>query len=114
MKKMLDNWPVEAGRTEGILETFREVYDEVGEDRFRRGVQDIMQSSEIKFFPPVAVFRGYIPAPIGRTWWRNPECPDCFGTGWQEVTPQFRKPDGTWQDREVTRCRNANCLKVEA
>ena len=110
MTRLIGNWPDGQRRAAEMLNEFQTVWDDVGEDRFRRAVQDIIHSSELRFFPSIGEFRGYIPAPAGKTWWRNPTCPGCHGTGWTELLPQKLLPNGCWQDRTVKRCKREGCL----
>ena len=52
------------------------MFDQVDDSRFDRAVTAIIQESEIKFFPSVGEFRGYIPAPG-----KKPYCGKC-NEGW--------------------------------
>ena len=108
----MSNWPISDERLEAVKNEFQIVWNEVGESRFERAVGKIVQESDRQFFPTVGEFRSFIPVAPRGGFWRDPNCPDCHGTGFKEVTTLVKRPDGTWQNREVARCRREGCLRV--
>lgn len=61
MKRLVANWPVDAERGSMILREYETVWNDVGESRFRRGVDSIIATAPFRFFPSQAEFRGYVP-----------------------------------------------------
>ena len=111
LKRLIANWPLNEERAETKAEELRSLWKEVGGHRFEAAVGRIVNEHKGDFFPTIGEFRSFLPAE-GQSWWRDPNCPDCHGDGFKEVTPQVLMPNSKWQDREVTRCRREGCLHV--
>ena len=108
---MQANWPLNEERLPILIE-YRKLFDLVGEERFRAGVQNVLESTT-QFFPSIGQFRTYLPnPPVGeRTWWRDPNCPKCHGTGWFYVRDhEANRLYGRTDAQAVLRCREPNCL----
>lgn len=103
------NWPLNEERAETKTEELRNLWREVGGRRFDAAVNRIVNEHKGEFFPTIGEFRSFLPSDE-KIWWRDPNCPDCHGTGFKEVAPQVKMPNRVWQDRAVARCKKENCL----
>ena len=79
LKRMLANWTVSEDRVKPLSDEFYIVWQEVGAYRFVTAVTKIIQDSELRYFPSVGEFRGYLP-PAGK----KPYCGQC-NEGWVSV-----------------------------
>lgn len=79
MKRLIANWPVDDDRGAVLLDEFAGIWNEVGENRFRRAVDSILADSDYRFFPNQAEFRGHLPSSE-----HKPLCKKCK-SGWISV-----------------------------
>ena len=100
VSRLSANWPIDSTRAEGLERELRKVFDEVGISRFDAGVSAIITEGKYQFFPSMAEFRGFIPAPGGRH--ADANCEKCHGSGW------MRLPD--YEARRMYRDPNASCV----
>ena len=61
LKRLMNNWPIDESRAKGLSREFRVVWDEIGDARFKAAVTNIITNSDLRFFPSVGEFRGYVP-----------------------------------------------------
>ena len=60
--KLKANWHLEESRADSIVSEYFRVWRDVGAIRFGRGVHKMLHESNLRFFPTLAEFRGYVPA----------------------------------------------------
>jgi len=99
-RRLLANWPIDEGRYKTLEREYRAIFDEVGVSRFDAGVSSILREGKYQFFPSLAEFRAFIPAPGGRH--ADANCEKCHGSGW------MRLPD--YEARRMYRDPNATCV----
>ncbi len=109
------NWPTDAERAGKLSHEFHSIWDEIGESLFTRTVTKIIHESRLQFFPSCGEFRGFIPNANAKKFWRDPNCPDCKGTGFKMVADyDARQAYGNDTAMAALRCRRDGCLHVEA
>lgn len=105
--RLTANWPIDEDRTKTQSREFRRIHDEVGIARFDAAVSKVIHEGPYKFFPSVAEFRSFIPAPSGR--YPDANCESCHGSGWMRVADyEARRMYGDPNAMCVLRCQ---CLK---
>jgi hypothetical protein len=111
MQRMMANWPIaDELRQEVVTEEYRTAWDEVGPDRFVKGVIAIIKHRDREFFPPCGEFRKFIPdAP---KWEWDNDCPQCLGTGFEQIEDYHDLPNGKFQNRKVMPCTRPGCHHV--
>ena len=100
-----------AGKREQLLL----LLNEVGSLRFKAAVQETIRQHHSEFFPTIAAIRECVSTSAGkdkRTWWRDPNCPQCRGIGWVYIAnleiDRLYKVEG---HRAVKRCVEPGCLR---
>ncbi len=59
---MTGNWNLEEVRLKPLTAEYFEVFKDVGESRFSRGVTAVIHNGKFSFFPSIAEFRGFVPS----------------------------------------------------
>jgi hypothetical protein len=114
MYKLTSQWSVNQQALAGKREQLFILLREIGKHRFDQTIQRCVTDYTSDYCPPIGIIRNFIPhSPTGdkRSWWRDPNCPNCHGDGWEDVpdpeADRLYKCEGS---TAVIRCSNPNCL----
>ena len=114
MYRMGAQWAIETTKVAGKREQLLMLLREVGPTRFAHGIVDCIKHHDSEFCPPIAIIRKHVPpdATRQRKWRRNPACPVCHGSGWEDV-PDYEgnRIYGRTDSMAVRRCREEGCLQ---
>ena len=106
--------PLEA---RSYLESWDRLMNEVGEQRFERGLKSAI--SELQFFPKVDQIAARVPTGMKLKGRAKPDCALCAGTGWERVFKGHTggtdsRPEGSPVDPVTGAVRRCPCwMKVE-
>lgn len=103
MRRLIANWPMNVTRSHPLERELKSVFKEVGEERFTQATDSIIAHGQYQFFPTVAEFRGYIPAPK-----RKMFCGKCEN-GWIRVTDY--EAMSLYEDKTATAMIRCECRR---
>lgn len=112
--RITSQWPVEQLKIAGKREQLLILLREVGPTRFAHALQHSITEHESEFCPSIGVIRKFVShsdSTDKRSWWRDPNCSKCHGTGWQMIPhPEADKLYKQQGHQMAKRCRQSGCL----
>ena len=104
MQRMAGNWPVDEDKLAVKLREFHSIYEGNGNKRFAECVQNCIHQSQLRFFPTVGEFLGFMPK-RDHAFWRDSNC-ECKGTGFVDAGQDADN------NRQMRRCGNPECVHM--